>query len=228
MKRTKKIIFSIITCCTLTPYILNIFFFPLFPLMKMVLVFIAFGVFVISSIVFAFQENTLREKIYIPIIGLALFVVYSFTMPMLNHAGAYITYVINKGSLEQLASEIKTNKQISHMTDGQRYWICINDDCIENDKEKSRVEISKQINEILSKGNIEPKVYESFKNKMIGLDFVGFVQFDDHIAFTFDGFIDNCYGFAYSETGVMPAHNTCGEYVGWKKLDDNWYVWSTT
>lgn len=49
-----------------------------------------------------------------------------------------------------------------------------------------------------------------------------------HVLFLISGMIDNCFGFSYSLTEEKPSDNCCGDLTSWKKIQDNWFVWTTT
>jgi hypothetical protein len=49
-----------------------------------------------------------------------------------------------------------------------------------------------------------------------------------HVLFLISGMLDNCYGFSYCLTEMKPTENCCGDLTSWRKIRNNWYVWTTT
>lgn len=50
---------------------------------------------------------------------------------------------------------------------------------------------------------------------------------DETVLFLIDSMLDNCMGIAFSRSGQVPTENDCGKLVEWKKIEDNWYKWTT-
>ena len=119
------------------------------------------------------------------------------------------------------------------MSDGQRYWKSVNFTSIEANiaSVDTSGKFAKKyfLDDILKRDGIDKEHYEFFRNILVETDLISFTTLKDGtISFTIDGFIDNCYGIAYSETGTQPNANDCGQIIRWKKIGNNWYAWGTT
>ena len=117
------------------------------------------------------------------------------------------------------------------MSDGRRYTKTLNDSLYEfNEKHVlERGYRAKLLSDLLIDMNIDAEVHHKFRDKLAENNFTGFETFKDGtISFTTDGMLDNCYGFAYSETGEQPMFNDCGTIVRWERIGGNWYIWLTT
>lgn len=119
------------------------------------------------------------------------------------------------------------------MSDGQRHWKSINFTSVEANiaNVDTSVEYGRKyfLDDILKRDGIDKEHYEFFRSILVETDLISFTTLEDGtISFTIDGFLDNCYGIAYSETGTQPFGNDCGRIINWEKIGDNWYTWWTT
>lgn len=173
-----------------------------------------------------------RKKIYwlTAIIAVVLFVsTYGFQL-----TGAdWLFFKLRESKLNTFISELKKYDRIKEMSDGQRYWKSINFNSIENDigSVDASGEFGRKyfLEDILILERIDKERYEFFRNILVETDLISFTTLEDGtISFTIDGFLDNCYGTAYSQTGTRPNENDCGQIINWTKIGDSWYAWATT
>ena len=130
-------------------------------------------------------------------------------------------------------SELKKYEKIKEMSDGQRHWKSINFTSIEaNIADVDTIsEYGRKyfLDDILKRDGIDKEHYEFFRSILVETNLISFTTLEDGtISFTIDGFLDNCYGIAYSETGRQPNSNYCGHIIYWIKIGKNWYAWGTT
>jgi hypothetical protein len=188
---------------------------------------------IISTIgVIKADPNKPRKKYYwiAAIIAVVLFVFsYKFQLT----AADWIFFKFRESELTTFISELKKYDRIHQMSDGQRYWKSINFTSIEPNiadvDTSGKYNRKYSLEDILKRDGIDKEHYELFRSILIETDLISFTKLEDGtISFTIDGFIDNCYGIAYSETGTQPSGNDCGLIISWRKLGGNWYAWGTT
>jgi hypothetical protein len=178
------------------------------------------------------DPNKLRKKYYwiTTIVSIVLFV-FSFSFQLTT--ADWIFFKFRESKLTTFISELKKYDKIKEMSDGQRYWKSINFTSIEANIAKvdtsGKYEKKYFLDDILKRDGIDKEHYEFFRNLLVETDLISFTTLEDGIvSFTIDGFLDNCYGIAYSETGKQPYTNDCGRIINWTKIGDNWYAWGTT
>jgi hypothetical protein len=218
----------------LTPFVLIVFFIRTSSLFIILpILFFSLVTLIISTIgVIKADPNKPRKKYYwiAAIIAVVLFVFsYKFQLT----AADWIFFKFRESELTTLISELKKYDRIRQMSDGQRYWKSINFTSIEPNI--ADVDTSGKYNrkyfleDILKRDGIDKEHYEFFRSILVETGLISFTKLEDGtISFTIDGFIDNCYGIAYSETGTQPRGNDCGRIISWRKIGDNWYAWGTT
>ena len=149
-------------------------------------------------------------------------------------AADFMFFKLRENKLNNFITELKNYDKIKQMSEGQRFWKSINHTSIEPDIK--HVDTTQGafgpkyfLDDILKRDGVDKEHYELFRQKLIDLGFESFTVLDDGtVSFTIDGFIDNCFGFAYSETGKSPKENDCGEIIDWTKVGNKWYSWGTT
>jgi hypothetical protein len=120
------------------------------------------------------------------------------------------------------------------MSDGDRYFKTLNEYLVEYDSSKVDTTTHDGMKSTLyyitalEKDSISISKYVEFRAKLKEFGFISFEQTGEFVSFTIDGMLDNCYGFAYSESGSSPKVLKCGLVVSWKRVYRNWYYWTTT
>lgn len=218
----------------LTPYVTIVFFIRTSSLLIILpILFFSLVTLIISTIgVIKVSPHKPRKKYYwiTAILAVVLFVFsYSFQLT----AADWIFFKFRESKLTTFISELKKYEKIHEMSDGQRYWKSINFTSVEANI--ADVDTSGEygrkyfLDDILKRDGIDKEHYEFFRSILVETDLISFTTLEDGtISFTIDGFLDNCYGIAYSETGKQPNGNDCGRIINWRKIGDNWYAWGTT
>jgi len=219
----------------LTPFIATMLFiltteiFILLPIFLIALIFLF-----VSMIGLRTTETVKSKRKYYSLIAFGSVFLYFVTYGLQYNVANYIYFKQRENKLNQLVLNIKNYQKIKEMSDGQRFWKTINNTSIEpkiKNVDTTDKGFGKKyfLDDILSKNGISKQQYESFRQRLISTGFESFTIIDDGtISFTKDGFLDNCFGFAYSTTGKNPKINDCGDIIRWVKISDNWYAWGTT
>lgn len=237
MSRALKIWLTIFILSILTPYFVSIFFSlttSIFTILQ--IYFIATTFLITATYGTSDSEKIESRKKYYRRIAIGSIILFFFNFGFKSDATYWVFFKLRQRELTTFVTELKNYKVISQMTDGQRYWKSVNNTSIESniqDVDTTGAGLGKKylLDDILQRDGIERQHYEFFKNILITTKLESFTTLEDGtISFTIDGFLDNCYGIAYSETGRMPIHhrNDCGDIISWEKITDNWYAWQTT
>lgn len=234
MKTKFKTYLIIFITAIFTPYVTIIFFIRTCSLLIILpILFFALVTLIISTIgVIKADQNKLRKKYYwITSITAILLFIFSYGFQL--NAADWIFFKSRESKMTIFISELKKYNKIHEMSDGQRYWKSINFTYIEANI--ADIDTSGKfgrkyfLDDILKRDSIDKEHYEFFRNLLVETDLISFTTLEDGtISFTIDGFLDNCYGIAYSETGIQPNGNDCGRIINWKKIGNNWYAWRTT
>lgn len=217
-------------CSALTPFIGTLFF------IRTTSLFILLPVYLIALIVLIISAIQLSRRIVWAIpIAVGAVVLFFYSLNIQIHIADAIYFKIREKQLRSLAFDIKHYGKIEEMSDGLRYWKSINNTNIETDiknVDTTGGEFGGQkylLDDVLKRKGIDKKIYEQFRQRLIATGFISFTVLDDgSISFTMDGMLDNCYGISYSESGIRPEFNDCGDIISWVKISDNWYAWGTT
>ena len=176
-----------------------------------------------------------KNKVIPPLVAVSAVVLFFALRGELIYAGDYTFYKVREDHLKKLVSEIKTYQKIHEMSDGERYWKTLNDQAFVYNSKNLKGDIfyssgdRKLFKDVLIEQEVDFSKYKKFRKCLIDAQLIGFTTLEDGtISFTNDGMLDNCYGLAYSETGIAPKYNDCGEIISWKQIGKNWYAWSTT
>jgi hypothetical protein len=219
----------------LTPFVTTIFFvlttepFILLPTFLIALIFLF-----VSTIGLRTTEPIKKKRKYYSLIAFGSVLLFIASYGLQLKTANYIYFKQRENKLNQFVLNIKNFQKIKEMSDGQRFWKSINNTSIEPkikhvDTTDSGFGKKYFLDDILSKNGISKQQYEFFRQRLISTGFISFTILDDGtISFTMDGFLDNCFGFAYSQTGKNPKRNDCGDIISWIKVSDNWYAWGTT
>lgn len=180
------------------------------------------------------EEPVETNRKYYSILAISAFVFYFPSYGLQLHLSDRIHLKIHENRLNKFVAEIKHYQRITEMSDGERFWKTINNTSIEpkiEDVDTIDNGFGKKffLDDILAKHGVNKPHYELFRQELMATGFISFETLDDGtISFTMDGFLDNCYGIAYSETGKRPEQNGCGHIIRWTKIGDKWYSWGTT
>ncbi|GAB3896176.1 hypothetical protein [Spirosoma agri] len=219
----------------LTPYLLTIFFLRDidFVLTVMLNALSLFFVIIARAILREEEPVEARKKHYSwAAVGVVIFYFLSYRFQA--RVGNYLYFKRKEETLTNLVIEVKKYRKIEEMSDGLRFWKTINKIAYEINPKDTVREFStspgKQLlPEVLKKQGIDKRHYESFRQSLREAGFISFTILPDGtISFMRDGFIDNCRGIAYSETGRRPDYNDCGQLTKWVNISGNWYEWTTT
>ena len=219
----------------LTPYVCTIFLKNELGLFISLPIFlISLGVLIACSVDLTDKARTHSLQKWWPALGaffavLLFFLSYGFQ----SKIHTYLVFKWQETQLNQFVADIKEYEKINDLSDGQRFWKKLNNVAVEpNRKDTISAEWPGEkyfLDTILKRDGIDKGHYESFRQQLITLGFISFTKLNDGtLSFTTDGFLDNCYGFAYSETGVQPTHNDCGDIIFWQQVGEHWYAWGTT
>lgn len=231
-KNISNILIVFISVCLLIPFTVTIFYnMTTFWMLTLFIDASILGAIILSYIVYYFIETRKNYRrniiIIIGIVIVSFFLTYGYQLL----AADYIFFKQRENSLNEFISQIKDYGKIKEMSDGRRYTKTLNDSLYEfNEKHVlERGYRAKLLSDLLINMDIDADVHRKFRDKLTENDFIGFETFKDGtISFTMDGMLDNCYGFAYSETGEHPKFNDCGTIVIWEKIQGNWYRWGTS
>lgn len=232
-KNISNILIGLILLGLIIPFFVTIFYSRTADLFTGLFVDIAvLGAIVLFYIVYCFIERrkNYRRNLIITIGGAVLlfFLTYGFQLDAAN----YVFYKQREESLNQFALDIKQYGKIKEMSDGRRYTKTLNDSLYEFTEKEVLNQYSPVVylyKDLLEKLEIDEQVHSKFREKLLENNFMSFETFKDGtISFTIGGMLDNCYGFAYSETGEHPMYNNCGKIIRWEKVAGNWYAWGTT
>ena len=188
---------------------------------------------IISTIGVIRADTDKPRKKYYWITAIVAVVLFVSTHGFQLAAADWLFLKFRESKLTTFITELKKYNKIKQMSDGQRYRNSVNFTLIEADiasvDTTRKFEKKYFLDDILKRDGIEKKHYEFFRNILVETDIRSFSTLEDGtISFTIDGFIDNCYGIAYSETGTQPNGNDCGRIISWRKIGNNWYAWGTT
>lgn len=229
--KTYLIIFII---AILVPFVTIVFFIRTGSfLIILPILFLALVTLLTSTIEVIKADHNKQRKKYYWIIAVAAIVLFIFSYGFQLTTADWIFFKSRESKLTKFISELKKYKKIHEMSDGQRYWKSINLTSIEANIADidTTTEFGKKyfLDDVLRRDSIDKEQYEYFKNLLVETDLISFTTLEDGtILFTIDGFLDNCYGVAYSEIGIKPNLNDCGTIINWTKIGDNWYAWDTT
>jgi len=232
-KTISNIFIGLISASLLVPFIFTIFFSRTAELFTFVLVngtaLIAVMTFYIGYWFFEKRKNYIRNTGLI--IGSAI-LFFLFTHGYQLDAANYVFYKQREKSLNEFVSQIKQYGKIKSMTNVNAHLKKLNDSLYEFTEKEVHDQYSNAMylhKDLLEKLEIDEKVHRDFLNKLSENNFMSFETFEDGtISFLIGGMLDNCYGFAYSETGEHPEFNDCGRIIRWEKVSGNWYAWGTT
>ena len=229
-----KTYLTIFIISILTPYVTIVFFIRTSSLLIILpILFFSFVTLIISTIGVIRADQKKSRKKYYWITAIMAVVLFVFSYGFQLTAADWIFFKTRENKLTVFISEVKKYDKIKEMSDGQRYWKSINFTSIEaniaNVDTISEFGRKYLLDDILKRDGIDKEQYEFFRNILVETNLISFTTLEDGtISFTIDGFLDNCYGIAYSETGVPPKYNDCGEIINWRKIGKNWYAWGTT
>jgi len=218
----------------LTPYVVTIFFIEQIGIFLALLVFLlSFITLIISSYILVQSGDSDSSRKWMPaLIGLMAVVTFFASYRFQGKIGNYIFYKRREEQLNQFVANIVRYKKINQLSDGQRYRKSVNHTSVAlTRQEVDTTEVNRKqfIDDVLKQSSVDKQTYEQFRQQLIETDFMSFTKLEDGtLSFTRDGFLDNCYGFAYSTTGKQPADNDCGHVISWYRVGSNWYTWSTT
>lgn len=218
----------------LTPYVVTIFLIEQIGIFLALLVFLfSFITLIISCTILVKSGNNDSSRKWMPaLIGLIAVVTFFASYRFQGKIGNYIFYKRREEQLNQFVADIIRYKKINQLSDGQRYWKNVNNTSVAlTRQEVDTTEINRKqfIDDVLKQSSIDKHQYEQFRQQLIETDFMSFTKLEDGtLSFTRDGFLDNCYGFAYSMTGKQPLYNDCGQVISWYRVAPNWYAWATT
>ncbi len=83
-------------------------------------------------------------------------------------------------------------------------------------------------NKLLTKTISIEEANEILKTQNSILEVICVPNENKHVLFLIGGLSDNCSGFSYSLTDIVPSQNCCGDLISWKKITKNWHKWGTT
>jgi hypothetical protein len=219
----------------LLPYVLTILFARTTSLLILLPIFvISLIVLIGATIILRNEEPVKTKRKYYSILAICAFVFYFPSYSLQLHLADRMHLKIHEDRLNRFVTEIKQYQRITEMSDGERFWKTINNTSIEPKIENIDTTDNGSgkkffLDDVLAKDGVDKQNYELFRQKLVATGFISFETLDDGtISFTMDGFLDNCYGIAYSETGIRPEQNGCGDIIRWTKIGDNWYAWGTT
>ena len=229
----KKYLF-LIFLSILTPYVLTVFFVRSSSLLIILPSdIIALIILIISTIKYLKTVDSRKHKMITRFSVFGMVILYFVSYGFLLQTADYVFFKLREKRLNEFVVDIKDYNKINAMSDGQGFWKTLNDYSIEPDI--TNVDTTKKygkkyhLDDILTKEQIEIDKYEEFRQILIDVDLISFTTLrDGTISFTIDGFLDNCQGFAYSETDENPGGNDCGRIIHWRKVAKNWYAWYTT
>lgn len=233
-----KTYLTIFFTAILTPFVIIVFFRTGTGglgglLITLLILFFALTALIISTIgVIRADTDKPRKKYYwiTAIVAVVLFVsTHGFQLTVAD----WLFLKFRESKLTTFTTELKKYDKIKEMSDGQGYWKSVNFTSIEANiaSVDTSGKFAKKyfLDDILKRDGIDKEHYEFFRNILVETDLISFTTLKDGtISFTIDGFMDNCYGIAYSETGTQPDGNDCGRIIRWKKIGNNWYAWATT
>lgn len=232
-KNISNILIGLILLGLMIPFLVTIFYSRTSDLFTGLFIDIAVlgAIFFLYNVYFFVEKRKNYKRNLIIAIGstvLLFFLTYGFQLDAAN----YVFYKQREESLNQFALEIKKYGKIREMTDGKRSRKTINDSLYEFTEKEVLNQYSPVVylyKDLLEKLKVDEQVHIKFRDKLTENDFMSFETFKDGtISFTIGGMLDNCYGFAYSETGEQPMSNGCGRIIRWEKVQGNWYRWGTT
>jgi hypothetical protein len=229
-----KTYLTIFFTAILTPYVTIIFFIRTGTLLIILpILFFALVTLIITTIGAIKTDPNKPRKKYYWITAIVAVVLFVFSYGFQLTAADWIFFKFRESKLTTFISELKKYDKVKEMSDGQRYWKSVNFTSIEANI--ANVDTSGEfgrkyfLDDILKRDGIDKEHYEFFRKLLVETDLISFTTLEDGtISFTIDGFLDNCYGIAYSETGNQPNGNDCGQIINWTKIGDNWYAWGTT
>jgi hypothetical protein len=232
---TKFKIYMIIFCSAiLTPYVTIVFSIRTTSLIIVLpILFFSLVTLIISTIGVIRASPQKSRKKYYWITAVLAVVLFVFSYGFQLTAADWLFFKFRESKLTTFISELKKYEKIKEMSDGQRYWKSINFTSVEAniaDVDTSGKYGRKYfLDDVLKRDGIDRQHYEFFRSILIETDLISFRTLEDGtISFTIDGFLDNCHGIAYSETGKQPNENDCGQIINWTKIGENWYAWGTT
>lgn len=232
-KYISNVLIGLILLGLMIPFLVTIFYSRTSELFTGLFIDIAvLGAIFFLYIVYFFVEKRKNYKRNLIIAIGSTILLFFFTYGFQLDAANYVFYKHREDSLNKFALDIKQYGKIREMTDGKISRKTINDSLYEFTEKEVLNQYSPVVylyKDLLEKLNIDEQVHGKFREKLSENNFMSFETFKDGtISFTIGGMLDNCYGFAYSETGEHPEFNDCGKIIRWEKVQGNWYAWGTT
>jgi len=232
-KKISNILIGLISVCLVIPFVFIIFYSRTSDLFTGLFIdAIVLGIIVVFYVTYCFVEIRKNYRISIAIIICLVIILFFFTYGIQFDAADYVFYKQREKKLNEFALEIKQYEKIKQMTDRKAYVKTLNDSLYEFAEKEVFDQYSQAVylrKDLLEKLNVKEEVHNNFLEKLAENNFTSFETFKDGtISFTIGGMLDNCYGFAYSETGEHPMFNDCGKIIRWEKVSENWYAWGTT
>jgi hypothetical protein len=231
-KNLSLVFLFLVVLFLILPYLHIVFFrYTIQSFLEFIGYFISYFIAIIFFTGYFFIETKKKNRWIGLVVILCAPLFFFYTAHFFNNIGERIYFNKNAEKFNEFVSEIKEYGKIKEMSDGRRYTKTLNDSIYEfTEKDvQTRGFRAKLLSDLLINMGIDAEVHSKFRDKLTENDFTGFETFKDGtISFTIDGMLDNCYGFAYSETGEHPMFNDCGTIIRWEKVEGNWYAWGTT
>ncbi len=224
MQIKQKIYFFLFCFSVLTPFVEVIFF------LKTTSVLLLLSLFVFDLIILTISTIklwTLSRRIFYPLTSIVAVTLFFITYSYQVSAANFLFFKVREYRLTNFV-ELTRSQKIKQLS--KRGHLSVNYTNILPDTEPiGTLNNFKHLGDILSPDSISKEQFEIVQQKLFEMDFTSFTTFEDGtISFTISGFLDNCYGLAYSETGKNPIDNDCGHIIYWEKVGDKWYAWGTT
>lgn len=230
--KSENILLVLFFLCIPAPYLIKIFYSnSINVFIHLGIDFALIGLLVISVVIYWASTTKKLIPAVLAVIALSSIATYTLYHYELMRLSDRLFISRNEEQLNKFVDDIKKYRKITSMTDGLKNVKELNGERYEFDSALIDTSIYSgvYIDEVLLKEGIDRATLEEFRKQLIDLGFISFKTLDEGeaILFTIDGFIDNSYGFAYSQNQNLAEDNSSGR-ISYSKVYGNWYSWSAS
>lgn len=158
--------------------------------------------------------------------------------PYASQAGIQLFFLSRQTVLEEFAQDILAYGRITNMSDGSRHFKQLNGELVAYTP--SNVSLSHDeavrsivlLEDVLHRDGIDRQRYDDYRDRLGRLNLVEFEVTSSHVAFLYDGILDNLQGFLLLRSGmpesIMNSYVFSSRVVAISALGGQWYWFATT
>ena len=179
------------------------------------------------------------SKLAVMFLALVAGAVVNAASPSLRQWGDHFFFESRKERLEEFTRELLEYGRIHGMSDGTRHFKELNGELVAYTPaqvDTARRELTPRpvlpVESVLARDGIDRQVYESFRARLQELKFIEVSVQAGHVAYLYDGILDNLQGYLWVRPGHRPprrgAELFMSELVLLNPIGDGWYWFATT